>query len=123
MSQLFFSKTIVRGDTWERKINITGVNSSTVDLTGWKFWVTLKSDLSKEDADADLQFTSTAGDNANDNPERGIVWIHIPASDTSLVTPGRYYYDFQVAESDTPSTIRTLDIGQVMVIEDVTRST
>ena len=91
-----------QGDTWKIKIDYSddGAISPAPDITGYKFWLTLKSDYADLDADAILQFETTAGNYSGDDPTNGIAYIVIPPATTSAVGSGYYYYDIQ---SLTPS--------------------
>lgn len=49
--------SLVRGDDWTLKLNVTS-GGSAVDITGYTFWMTLKSDIDMADP-GDLQVTAT----------------------------------------------------------------
>lgn len=65
-------------------------NKVPVDITGDKFYFTVKDDKFYEDAEADLQVSVIA---AGTNAAAGIVFLHLPKASTLNVSPGTYYYD------------------------------
>lgn len=69
----------------------TGTN-----ITGYKFWFTLKSDRSLSDNDAELQITSTTGDTTGDDAVNGIKYLVVPSDIMKSLPAGEYYYDVQV---------------------------
>lgn len=64
--------------------------SPPVDLTGAVFTVTLKASTSTQEAPA-LKVNHTAGDDPNDNPSGGLVFITLTSAMTSAVPAGTYY--------------------------------
>jgi|SRR6056300_47915 len=109
--------SLVRGDDWTLKLNITS-NGSALDITGYTFWMTLKSDIDMADP-GDLQVTATQADPTD--AAAGIIYITAPRTDTGSLEPGTYNYDVQ--QVDSLGNVQTLLIGKVKVVKDVTRST
>lgn len=107
-----------RGDTKVYKFTFTGQ-----DITGWSIWFTLKNDESDSDEDAVLQISATADDNALDDPVNGIMYITLTSTDTNLLVPGEFAYDFQrVISAQSPPDVRTLLSGRLKVLTDISRT-
>jgi hypothetical protein len=83
------------GDDYKFSIVRQGLDTLPLDITGYKFWITLKRSFDDLDADAVLQFSVTAGDNAGDDLLNGLCIVHIPASITKDVPVGKYFWDIQ----------------------------
>lgn len=107
---------LVRGDDWTIKLTITSGNSP-VDITGYTYYMTLKSDIDAADP-GDIQVTaSSTGSDATS----GILYINFTNVQTDSLTPQNYYYDIQ--QKDDTGAIQTLFIGKVKVVKDITRTT
>jgi len=87
------------GDDYSIQLTVNNTDTTPVDVTGYKFWLTLKADYTLDDTLAALQFSTTAGDNANDDLLNGKVFLYVPGSLTKTVLPGQYYYDIQQKSS------------------------
>jgi len=107
---------LVRGDDWKIKLNITE-NNSVVNITGYEYWFTLKSNIDSADPGQVQVSVIASGTNATN----GIVYINVPNTSTHNITPGTYNYDVQ--QIDTSDKISTILLGKVKVVKDVTRST
>jgi len=89
------------GDEYTLEIVIKKKDGSAQDLTGYKFWLTLKAgaDLNAAaaltDDDATLQYSTTAGDNPEDDVVGGVVYLVIPSTTMKNVVAGDYFYDVQ----------------------------
>ena len=85
-----------------------------MDITDWTIWFTLKEDEDLDDTHAAVQVSSTAGDDAEDSPALGTMFLEVfydcPA--------GSYSYDFQRVIAGKAT---TLDKGQVSIKQDVTK--
>jgi len=77
-----------------------------VDITGWKFWFTMKTELDASTIIA--QVSTTAGDDALDDVLNGLVYITLDSSTSYDITPGKYYYDVQVSKGGNPPVIKTI---------------
>ena len=112
-----------KGDTIKIKLDY----GTSVDLTGFKFWLTLKRSYRDTDENAAMQVVTTAGDYELDEPTRGIVYIVVPYTVTDLIEAGSYYYDIQ--ELSSADEIRTIvppiaDYkDKVVVIAGITEAT
>jgi len=113
---------IVHGDTTDVDIFVN-LNGAPVDLTGCSFWLTAKTSFA--DADPGIgQLTSPAGGIAIVDAARGKIRATIPASWTSGLSRAQtltYVYDVQM--KDGSGGIRTLSMGTLSVVPDVTIST
>jgi len=83
------------GDDYNLKLTVNDIAGLPVDITGYKFWLTLKSSYEDLDSAAVLQFSTTVGDNADDVALSGICHITVPASLTKPIPAGKYFYDIQ----------------------------
>ncbi len=83
------------GDDYPITLTVKDNAGAARDITGYKFWLTFKSSFDLSDADAELQFVTTAGDNVNDDLIGGICVLYVPAATTALIPVGSYYYDIQ----------------------------
>lgn len=86
-----YLQDIRQGDDYVVKLNFGTTNN----ITGFEFWLTLKSDFDLPDSDAALQFMTTAGDYVGDDPLHGIAYLVVPAAITGDTEAGCYYYDLQ----------------------------
>lgn len=77
-----------------------------VDITGWKFWLTMKTELDSSSYVA--QVSTTAGDDSNDDVANGIAYITIDSTTSINIPAGKYYYDVQVNKGGTPPIIKTI---------------
>lgn len=79
------------GDEYTLKIQYpAGTN-----ITGYKFWLTLKTNAADLDAAAALQYSTVAGDQPSDEVLNGIAYMVIPSSIMKAVVAGEYLYDVQ----------------------------
>ena len=107
---------LVRGDDWSIKLTITE-NSLPVNITGYTYWLTLKSDIDSVDP-GQLQISTVA---TSPNSISGIVYINVPHASTNI-TAQTYNYDVQQVNTSSPSIVKTILMGKVKVVKDVTRS-
>lgn len=84
---------IRQGDTYRIQLDYKGL-----DITGYKHWITLKSDFS--DKTPALQFESVVGDDPSDDPTKGIAFLDIPPNLTATPEQGKYVWDIQVRFPD-----------------------
>lgn len=91
-----------QGDTVKIKLNY----GSSVDLTDYEFFFTVKESLSHTDEEALLQVHTVAGDYSADDPTNGIVYIVAQEDETITIPAGKYFYDIQ--EVSPVGEVRTL---------------
>lgn len=122
-----------QGDEVTIKIDMSNVDEIPVtpptDLTGFKFWFTLKKDVLDGDELAALQVSTTAGDSDNDDPINGIVYLTIESDVMATVEAGTYFYDLQMKRpSATGKGIKTIlppigdPIDPIIVYPQVTKA-
>lgn len=97
-----YIKDFRQGETKTIKINY----GAGCDITGWKFWFTLKKEFS--DTVPVAQAEHIAGDNSDDDSINGIAYITFDSDESILVKPDKYYYDIRVSKGGTPPIIRTI---------------
>jgi hypothetical protein len=107
---------LVRGDDWSIKLTITE-NSAPVVITGYTYWLTLKTDIDSSDP-GQLQISTVA---TSPNSASGIVYLNVPHASTNI-TPQTYNYDVQQVDTSSPTIIKTILLGKVKVVKDVTRT-
>ena len=113
------------GDDYNVKLVIKDVAGVAKDITGYKFWLTLKASISDADAAAALQFSTTAGDNVNDDIANGICYMAVPAIMTKGIIPGEYRYDIQQRVGTALSTVLPPIADykdKLIVIPEITRA-
>jgi len=106
-----------QGDTptWSIQVFTDTAKTTAFDTTGWKCWVTMKSDKNIIDALAEFQVSSVMG---SVDGALGLVSVKPSISETNALPAGTYFYDFQILSND--STIDTLECGRVKVDQATT---
>jgi len=79
--------TIVAGADWTVKYDW-----DTVDITGYKFFGTLKSDLSLADSAAEMTKDLTVSSGS-------VAELEFTGAETVLLTAGRYYFDCKIIDT------------------------
>ena len=114
------------GDEYTLKIDY-GVG---VNITGYKFWITLKTAVTDTDLQAVLQYSTVAGNEPADDVLNGIAYIVVPSNIMKTVPAGEYFYDVQAKRPGAdgvgiktllPKITNTDDI--VTVFPEITRAT
>jgi len=108
----------VRGDTWVFNFVIQDTAGTPIDITSREYTITLKSDISVLDENAEIQIGPTVP--SSSNALLGKVTIVVPGGSTNALVPRTYNYDIQEVETD--GTVSTLLIGKIKVRADVTRT-
>ena len=108
----------VRGDTWVFNFIIQDTAGNAIDITNHEYMITLKSDISVLDENAEIQIGPTVP--SASNATLGKVSIIVPGGSTNALVPQSYNYDIQEVETD--GTVSTLLIGKIKVRADVTRT-
>ena len=108
----------VRGDTWVFNFVIQDTAGTPIDITSREYTITLKSDISVLDENAEIQIGPTVP--SASNAALGKVSIIVPGGSTNALVPRTYNYDIQEVETD--GTVSTLLIGKIKVRADVTRT-
>lgn len=108
--------SMTSGDDETFSITYKDEQGNVRDISGWTFWLTVKSDRSDTDGNAVVQKTVTSHvDAANGETE-----ITLTASDTDGLS-GAYWYDMQ--RKDSSGNVKTFMLGRLIIEEDVTEST
>jgi hypothetical protein len=107
-----------RGDSWNIQFSFQDINSNPIDITGNQYWITLKSETSLSDSNAELQI-GPVGSGSPDGSQ-GLLTIIIPAASTNTLEPKTYNYDLQ--EVTASGNVSTLLLGKIRVKADITRS-
>ena len=107
---------LVRGDTWTNKFAFTDANGAVIDISNFVYWMTLKSNPEKDDAEAEAQTSVTA---TGTDAQNGIVYVTFSAAETATLQPGKYYYDLQQVNNGE---VTTLLLGKVKVLRDITKT-
>jgi len=107
--------SIVRRDSWERKVYFETDDCSPIDITGWTIFFTVKEKMTDTDTNAKIKKTITT----HTNPLNGESEIILSPTETNL--SGSYVYDVQVKTS--ADSVLTLMNGTISFIEDVTQRT
>lgn len=102
-----------RGDTKSYRLNFP------YDVTGMVFSLTLKRDIDDLNSKADVSISTTAGDNTNDDPVNGIVYVTIPSTDSSRLSVAEYTMGIQKIIPGTPDVVTTLLVTTIDVMADV----
>lgn len=110
------------GDTL--KIPLTFTNGTThlpVAKDNCTVTMTVKEDPADADVDAVFQHSVVVPENDPD-ALNGIIDFKVPASKTSGIEPGQYFYDIQIVTPDVPEdTVETILYGTVRMISQITQ--
>ena len=114
--------TIIRNDDNEFDATVL-LNGSPTNVTGWTFKITAKKNLSDLDAAAVFQATSAGGAITITDAPNGVIHIVVASALTTTLPPHytNLYYDLQAIDSG--SKVRTLALGTLKVLPDVTLAT
>jgi hypothetical protein len=103
--------TITRGDTETLVVTITTDGSTAVDITGRTYRAQIRSQQDSTTIKASFTCVVTSG-------ASGQVTCTLSASDSSALSAGLYFWDF---EENASGVITTILSGIVTVLADVTR--
>ncbi len=109
-----------RGDTCVIRFSFSDGDGTALDISNHHLWITLKVRL--EDADTDAAFQKEIIFPGDANAAQGIGVLTLESNETSGITPGEYFYDFQYVIPGVPPQVTTLLSGRVRVLPDVTLS-
>jgi hypothetical protein len=115
----------VRGDTPWFKFVFTDEDGAAVDITNYDVWLTFKRSKAQTDLEADLQISTTAGDEAEDNVSGGIMYLKVDKTSSEALTGDvKYWYDVQVVTGASNGYVKTI-FGPTLipVHKDITSST
>jgi len=104
------------GSTFTLKSKITG---KPLDITGYKFYFTIKNSLADADASAVFQKSWTS----HTNPKEGITAFSLSIAETNGIAVGKYFYGFSFLDDDTtPTNKKTFLVGNIELQLDPTLS-
>lgn len=119
---------VLRGDTTTVTLVLAKPDDSGVMQpfpiadTTHEVWLTVKIDPNDPDSQAVVRKRMGAGDMVvRTPPNNHVVDVVIPASETAVLDPGRYFYDSQV-KVKVAGEVRTMALGRFFVLPDVTRA-
>jgi hypothetical protein len=101
---------LIRGDSYSIPVSFSGIN-----LTGSTVFFTIKPALTNDadDTTAVLAIEVTS----HDDPTNGHTIIPLTSTDTEI-EPGEYYYDIQIKNG---ATVTSIPARKVKIVADVTR--
>ncbi len=102
--------TITKGDTYKFNVTVKDSDGNVFDLSGYTMVFTAKDDITKPDAEADIQKTATITD-----PLTGIGEFVLLPADTDIEVKS-YRYDVQI--SDGGNNVYTVIKNQELKITD-----
>jgi hypothetical protein len=106
---------IYRGDTVHRLCTFTK-NGSPMPINNLELFFTAKTNRSDDDDDAVIQKKITIPDDAL--ASSGKCYFDLDETETAIPV-GSYWYDFQLVD-DVNSTVTTLGVGKLKILQDVT---
>jgi hypothetical protein len=108
--------TLTRGDSHTFGLTLTNKSDGSVrDITGWTFYLTIKSNITDLDSAAVLQKVVTS----HIDPTNGKTTIGIVPTDTFNIEPGDYFYDIQALTN--LNNVYTIAKGTMSIEWDATR--
>lgn len=107
------------GDTFSKTIGITDSNGDGIDITGWAFYVTVKSNVDDPDTDAVLSQTVTSHDNAASGESS---FSFTPTETSGLAGESAGQYFFEIKYEDDTGTVETI-IQRRITFNDTLRET
>lgn len=105
--------TLFRGDTKTYRFTFP------YDITGIQIHFTIKEDITDPNQRAALTVSTTAGDNALDDPVNGILYLTLESNQTSKLSVQEYYFGISKVITDTIDKVTTLKVGTLEVFADV----
>ncbi len=110
---------IFKGDLFKYTLTVKE-SGSAVDITGYKFYMTVKSDKDDIDTAAAIKKEFDPSD-----PDNGVVIIQLDSSETDDLTvttsTTKYVYDIRMKDASGEDTV--LLSGELKVLQPITRST
>lgn len=118
------SISLHRGDDYDETLTFTNDSGAALDLTGFKFWFTMKTkDQGVADLDATLQLSSPSSGITfkSGDPTLGVIYLSITSVQSAAFVPSTYKFDVQIKNASNK--ISTLILGDVLVKPDITITT
>jgi hypothetical protein len=108
---------IYRGDSVHRLCTFT-LNGKAMPINGLALFFTVKVNKSDDDDDAVIQKKITIPDDSL--ASSGKCYFDLDETETAIPV-GSYWYDFQLVD-DINSTVTTLGVGKLKILQDVTQT-
>lgn len=107
----------IRGDTFDEPIVVKDKLKRVIDVTGWKFYFTLRRQVTNENTDTNVIYTTSWTESAGVSGTR----LTIVKETTTAWTPGEYVCDVQYKKPD--GSVKTIKGGSTpaIIYGDVTR--
>jgi len=112
-----FSKPITAGDTWYLNLSVTADDGNPLDITGYEFFFTAKTNPSLSDECASIYKTQSE----HTDPVQGKTSILVLPSETSGSVGGKYYFDIRM--KDQSGNITTLTNSYYFLNSPITINT
>jgi hypothetical protein len=103
--------TIYKGDSYTHQVSIKNAANTAINITGRTYRVQMRK--SKASESVILSFNTSITDAAN-----GVVTFTLNPADTSNISVGTYYYDFEETNNNY---VTTLMGGKLVITGEVTR--
>ena len=116
----FFSTgsfNLIQGDTSYINLAVTDDSGNPLDISGYEFYFTAKTNPSLDDSAASLYLTQTTHSNASG----GITSFLISSDNTTSSLAGKYFYDIRF--KDTVGNITTLQSDSYYLIGQISGNT
>jgi len=104
-------------DTENIVVTVKDSDGVAIDITGYTFWLTIKTLEAQADSDAVLQKEITT----HTNPTGGITTFPITSAESGAIEVGDYQYDIQMKSA--ANDISTLVRGTFIIEQDITVAT
>ena len=108
--------THIRGDTRTISVTFTTNDGTPIDISGSSVFMTINATKDPTDDTSAVVLKEVT---SHPDPVNGYTEITLDHADTNLVTPGKYYYDVQLVQSD--GVVVSLDSGRFTIKPDITR--
>mgnify|MGYP007071576780 CR=1 FL=1 len=110
-----------RGDSKTFDLTFTSSNGTTLNITGYTIFFTVKNKNSYYNEFNDSSALVSVNVTSHTNATSGLSQVNISPSDTSTIAPGTYIYDMQL--KDATGKVLTFIGGNFVLVPDVTRRT
>jgi hypothetical protein len=125
-----YNRTIIRGDsdrfkvTFTKKTTVNGKDVyEPVDITNWTVRFTVREDVPATDITSDTDaLINIEADLVT--PKEGIAMVYVPATITTKIEPGTYYYDIQYIKPTDEygyNQIHSIRKAKYIIVGDITR--
>lgn len=113
--------SMFRGDSKTWDLTFTDSNSSSINITGYTIYFTIKNKNTYYNASDDADALVSVNVTSHTDATSGLSAVALTPSNTSTIAPGTYVYDMQL--KDAAGNIMTFINGEILINADVTRRT